>query len=243
MFRYRFCSHTRLLLVWLLIELLLQDARSGLAASCRQDDECNRSFALAESLEAQGALAAALAELQFAHAQVDDPRLLVSIGNLYNRQGQSTLAGRYCRLSLDKGRDDAEVKKQATACIGSAHSEYKAKPAASSTPLREAGHKATSQNGPITLDGQVRNDVSIAPVFDVAREITVAPKIEITQPRLTATEPQSRRLYQRWWLWTGLGVLTAGVIGLGFALASVEPDTHGIPNYRIALPTELGGSR
>ena len=48
------------------------------------------------------------------------------------------------------------------------------------------------------------------------------------QPNSKNEPPRTPPLYQRWWLWTAVGVVAAGVaVGVGLGIASRQPDTTG----------------
>lgn len=225
MFRFRSCPSSLRRLVSLAAALSLLSGNLAEASTCRSDPGCAHAFARAEALSNRGQSAAALGQLQVAYERVADPRLLVSMGILQLKQGKSGLAREYCRRAQTQAPADIEVQEQARDCLSRTE---KTPPLPETVKLAAPVSRSEARGGTSHVETTVNNHVSITPQCSFASQSSALPQIQTLSPKSEATAP----LYRRWWLWTGLGVLATGAIGLGFGMASREPSFVGYPIHK-----------
>lgn len=227
---FRFQSFRRAARCALVLGPLLFAPGSAGAKSCRSDEACLRAFTQAEAASTSNQRQAAIVALQAAYHRLSDPRLLVSIGKLQHAIGQDAQATASCLQAQSHSPADAELQEQARDCLAKARaaalpSETSSGPAPTTSRVETKGGSATAN---------VTNNISVNPQINVSPQVQISPQIHVTQPSITAPPTERVPLYRKWWLWTGVGLVTAAIaVGVGVSVASREPDTTGYPTIRL----------
>lgn len=218
------------------------------APSCRRDESCRRTFERAEAASTPAQRVAALAELQAEYARVPDPRLLVSIGKLQREAGRTEQARASCQRAQALAPADAELQQQARDCLVRAHEAPP--PAAVREPapvVNRVVDRVESKSGPAHAESTTHNNIHVSPQITLSPQVQVSPQFQVMQAAPASHEVRpvhqvlGQGLWRRWWLWTGLGVVAAGAVGLGLGLAGREPNTDGYQSYSLALGVRKEG--
>lgn len=214
------------------IGTILTCSHPALAASCRSDAACTRSFAKAEAVTTSAQRLAAIVELQAAYTRLSDPRLLVSIGNLQKKEHLYETAMSSCLRAQQQAPGDPELQQKAQECLLSIGRSTQSESHQQSIPVV---NRVEAKSGSSHAEATVHNNINVAPQISVAPQIQVSPQIHIVQPSPSPRESANVPIYKRWWFWGGLLIGIAGAVSLGIGLAAREPNTDGYEKYRLTL--------
>lgn len=232
---FQFQSFRRAALRAIALGLLLFAHRSADAKSCRGETTCVQAFMQAEAASTPKQRQAALVALKDAYGRLSDPRLLVSIGKLQNALGQHEQASTSCLQAQSQAPADAELQDQAKDCLTKASTApLPNEPPSGSMPTTS---RVEAKGGPAYAT--VHNNISVNPQISVSPHVQVSPQIQVMQPQMITPPAERVPLYRKWWLWTGVGLVTTAIaVGIGVSQGLREPDTTGYPTIRLTqMPT------
>jgi len=161
-----------------------------------------------------------------------DPRLLASLGRLYQKEGQNRQAVEYCEKAKGLLPDDAEVQRKTGECLDRAREELAQeakKPTEAPAKLAKSHGEEPTTKGGISIENKPVINSSPTTIIQLTSP-PAAPAVPAVIPMVNPAPMLSPAVTERssigtkWWLWTGIGVVVAGAVGLGVGLAGGEPD-------------------
>ncbi len=162
----------------------------------------------------------ALEAFKRAYWNYEDPAFLYNIAQCHRQLGHKSEALTFYRTFLRKS-PDAPNRETVEKIVTALQSEISASPPASEAP-------APSPPAPLPSAPSPPAPSSVAPSPDV-RDATT-----LTERHSERVPPRRRRIYQKWWLWTGVGVVAAGIaVGLGVGLTSGHSRERVLPTVSL----------
>lgn len=169
----------------LVLALLLLMARP---AASREGDAFREHYQRAASLYQSARYEGAIHELEAAYALQPHPRLLINLGQAYRKLGRPRDALRHYERYLREGPErETDTRARVEAYIAEARAQIDA----------EAR--------------QARSDLDTPPAPNI-QPIQLLPRLAPGTTGSAGRRPARPPLYQRWWFWTTIGVVTAGAV-------------------------------
>ena len=232
MFRCRSHSQPVLLLLGLIARML--GPCSAHAGSCNKDPDCRLAAENANAATTSEQRQRAITELQDMYSRFSEPRLLAIVGRLQQKEGLHEEAQKSCAQAKLLAPQDLDLQQKVNECLAGT------RPAVAQEAKKSIEHlvqRLEAKGGTGQVDVTMVNHMS--PVTTVNVAAPNPPTVHIVNSPPAPGPPSAHR---QWWVWTGLGLLAAGVIGtgvaLGIGLASRELNTAGYPTFHIALVTQ-----
>lgn len=235
MFRPRFLSRCSSFLFFL--SLFPKPALAG-PPDCTKLPLCRDHLDRGIAFDSDGKYEPALREFQAAYQIQKDPRVAANIGSALHKLGRFSEALSYYKDAERTAPGDADLQKRLQEYIAQAKQSM-----ASSAGQSPSTTRVEAKSGPAHAEATVHNNIQVNPQITVSPQITVPPLLPVNITLPTPVQPpvpqssllQRTEVSKRPWLWLGLGVLTAGAVGLGVGLAAREPNIDGYEKYPLAL--------
>ena len=211
MFRPRFLSRCSSFLFFLF--LFPKPALAG-PPDCTKQPQCRDHLDRGIAFDSEGKYEPALREFQAAYQIQKDPRVAANIGCALHKLGRFSEALSYYKDAERTAPGDADLQKKLQEYIAQAKQSM-----ASSAGQNPSPTRVEAKSGPAHAEATVH--------------ITLPTPVQPPAPQSSLL--QRTEVSKRPWLWLGLGVLTAGAVGLGVGLAAREPNIDGYEKYPLAL--------
>lgn len=183
---------------------------SSKKAVCRENPDCSRLLSAAKESSAVGQIEDARGQYVHAYQITPDPLLLFNIARMLQRTRRYPEAIAYYRQYLSEAAaEEVEMRNKAVEYLEQAQRESVSVSA------------TTEPTVPHPSDGNTVVSAGNLTASPSTMTAAIARSRLVASPSSGSTTP----LVQKWWLWTGVGVVVAGVAAaIGLGVVSSRPD-------------------